>query len=316
VAWARDLANEPPGSLTPGRLGELALELAGGPVSVEVWDEGRIVAEGLGGLAGVARGSKEPPRLVRLEYRPEGQEGPAELALVGKGVTFDSGGLSLKSAEAMVPQKTDMAGAAAVVATMATLGRLGAALPVLGLVPAAENMPGPGALKPGDVVRARNAKTIEVVNTDAEGRLILADALCLAAEAGARAVLDVATLTGACVVALGSRVAGLMGNDQGWVARVKEAADRAGEPTWVLPLPEDYRSQLDSEVADLRNVGRPGQAGALLAGLVLSEFVAGVPWAHIDMAGPARSDADDGYLHKGATGFGVRTLLELAAPTG
>ncbi|HVL91891.1 MAG TPA: leucyl aminopeptidase [Acidimicrobiales bacterium] len=311
ACWARDLVNEPAGTLTPARLAELAAEMgerAG--LAVEVLDEAALADQRMGALLGVGQGSVQPPRLIRLAYEPA-RPPVATVALVGKGITFDSGGLSLKPADSMMAMKTDMSGAAAVLATMSVLPALAPAVRVAALVPAAENMPGGRSLKPGDVVRARNGTTIEVLNTDAEGRLVLADALALAAEAGPDAIVDLATLTGAQKVALGTRVAGLMGNHDGLVARVRNAAERAGEPAWPLPLPAVYRSQLDSPVADLKNIGDAGIAGALVAGLFLQEFVAGVPWAHLDIAGPARSEADDAYLTKGGTGWGVRTLAEL-----
>jgi leucyl aminopeptidase len=310
VAFARDLVNEPAGTLTPRRFAELALEVGGAcGLEVEVLDEAAIADAGLGGLLGVARGSAEPPRLVRLAYRPAG--GGPTVALVGKGITFDSGGLSLKTADGMMAMKTDMSGAAAVLAAMAVLPSLGVPVGALGLLPVTENMPGGRAIKPGDVVRIRNGKTIEVLNTDAEGRLVLADALSLAVEASPDAIVDLATLTGACVVALGRQIAGLMGNHEGFVAQVREAAARAGEAVWPLPLPEDYRRHIDSDVADMKNIGAPGQAGAIAGGMLLKEFVGDRPWAHLDIAGPARSDVDEHYVTKGATGFGVRTIVEL-----
>jgi leucyl aminopeptidase len=211
----------------------------------------------------------------------------------------------------MMTMKTDMSGAAAVLATMSALPALGAPVRVVGILPITENMPGGTATRPGDVLRIRNGKTVEVLNTDAEGRLVLADGLSLAVEAAPVAIVDVATLTGAQVVALGKKIAGLMGNDDGLVQRVQDAAQRAGEDVWPLPLPRQYRSQLDSDVADLKNIGARGQAGTLVAGLFLQEFVGDVAWAHLDIAGPARSDANDGYVTKGGTGFAVRTLLEL-----
>lgn len=314
VCLARDLVNEPAGALTPSRLAEVASEIAEREgLLVRVLDEAAIADEGLGGLAGVARGSAEPPRLVELVYEPPGGEGGAspKVVLVGKGITFDSGGLSIKDAEGMMTMKTDMSGAAAVLATMSALPALGAPGRVVGILPITENMPGGTATKPGDVLRIRNGKTVEVLNTDAEGRLVLADGLSLAAESAPDAIVDVATLTGAQVVALGKQIAGLMGNDEGLLERVRAAAERAGEEVWPLPLPAQYRSQLDSEVADLKNIGARGQAGTLVAGLFLQEFVGDVPWAHLDIAGPARAESDDGYVTKGGTGFGVRTLVEL-----
>ncbi|MGH9033270.1 MAG: leucyl aminopeptidase family protein, partial [Acidimicrobiia bacterium] len=267
-------------------------------------------AEKLGGVLGVGQGSDNPPRFVRLTYAPTGAKGT--LALVGKGVVFDSGGLSLKTSSGMETMKTDMSGAAAVIAAMSVLSDAGVKVNVVGYVPMVENMPSGAAIRPGDVLRIRNGKTVEVLNTDAEGRLILADALSLASEDKPDAVVDLATLTGACMVALGDKVAGLMGNDSGWTDQVRAAADRAGEPVWPLPLPGEYRKLLESEVADLRNIGTGNYGGALTAGLFLQEFVDGVPWAHLDIAGPARAGGDDGYIAKGGTGFGVRTIVELA----
>ncbi|MGI9079359.1 MAG: leucyl aminopeptidase [Acidimicrobiales bacterium] len=310
VTMARDLVNEPAGAMTPTRLADVAAEAAaGGRLELTVWDEVDIASENLGGLEGVARGSDEPARLIQLTWEPPNPR--ARIALVGKGITFDSGGLSIKSAEGMETMKTDMSGAAAVLATMAALPDLAPDVAVLAIVPATENMPGGRATKPGDVLKARNGKTIEVLNTDAEGRLVLADGLSLAVEAGVDAIVDLATLTGACMVALGPKIAGLMGNHDGWVDQVRTAADRAGEKVWPLPLPQEYRRSIDSEIADVKNIGSDRYGGALTAGLFLREFVGDVPWAHLDIAGPARSGDDDGYVRKGGTGWGVRTLLEL-----
>ncbi|MEA2687286.1 MAG: leucyl aminopeptidase [Actinomycetota bacterium] len=313
VALARDIVNEPAGAMTPRRLAEIATQVAQDEgLEIDVLDEIAIVNEGLGGLAGVAQGSDEPARLIRLTYDPPGAT--MTLALVGKGITFDSGGLSIKTAEGMETMKTDKSGAAAVLGAMSALPALGLvtglAVKVIAIIPTTENMPGGSAVKPGDVLKIRNGKTVEVLNTDAEGRLVLADGLSLAVEAGVDAILDLATLTGACVVALGKRIAGLMGNDEGWMGQVREAADRAGESVWPLPLPDEYRKQIDSDVADVKNIGSGRYGGALTAGLFLKEFVGDVPWAHLDIAGPARSDDDEGYLCKGGTGFGVRTILE------
>ncbi len=313
VALARDVVNEPAGAMTPRRLAAIATQVAEDEgLDVSILDEIAIENEGLGGLAGVAQGSDEPARLIRLVYDPPGAT--ATLALVGKGITFDSGGLSIKTAEGMETMKTDKSGAAAVLGAMSALPALaqlnGLAVKVIAIIPATENMPGGAAIKPGDVLKIRNGKTVEVLNTDAEGRLVLADGLSLAVEAGVDAILDLATLTGACVVALGRRIAGLMGNDEGWTGQVREAADRAGESVWPLPLPDEYRKLIDSDVADVKNIGGGRYAGALTAGLFLKEFVGDVPWAHLDIAGPARSDDDEGYLSKGGTGFGVRTIIE------
>jgi len=309
VTFARDLVNEPAAAMTPTRLAEVAAGIAeGGGLAVTVLDEVAIAAEGLGGLLGVSLGSEQPPRLIELVYDPPDALG--SIAIVGKGITFDSGGLSIKPAEGMETMKTDKSGAAAVLGAMSVMAALAPPVKVIAIVPATENMPGGAAVKPGDVLKIRNGKTVEVLNTDAEGRLVLADGLSLAVEAGVDAIVDLATLTGACVVALGRKVAGLMGNHQGWVDQVRQAADRAGEAVWPLPLPDDYRRLIDSDVADVKNIGSGRYAGALTAGLFLKEFVGDVPWAHLDIAGPARSEEDEGYLQKGGTGFGVRTLVE------
>jgi leucyl aminopeptidase len=318
VSMARDLVNEPPSSLTPTRFADFFVQrFAPVPeLTVSVWGEDEINAEHLGGLLGVARGSTQPPRLVQVDYHPAepveiGGRVP-HLALVGKGITFDSGGLSLKTATGMETMKTDMGGAAAVLGAVDALAALGARIRVTAITPLTENMPGGSAIKPGDVLTTRSGKTIEVLNTDAEGRLVLSDGLTLATEAGPDAIVDLATLTGAAVVALGKEVAGLLGNNQTLMDEVHAAGERAGEPNWALPMPEDYRAHIDSEVADMRNVGRPGQAGSIAAALLLREFVGDVPWAHLDIAGPARSDEATRYLAKGGTGFGVRTLVALA----
>ncbi len=312
VAWARDLVNEPAGSLTPTALAAEAQRAADeGGLQIEILDEVDIENEGLGGLRGVSLGSDQPPRLVKLTYTPPGRA-RGTVALVGKGITFDSGGLSIKTAEGMETMKTDMSGAAAVIGAMSVLREAGVRTKVIAFVPTTENMPGGRAIKPGDVLKIRNGKTVEVLNTDAEGRLILADGLSLASEEKPDAIIDLATLTGACVVALGAKIAGLMGNNDRWLGQVQEAADRAGEPIWPLPLPEPYRKDLDSEIADLKNISGGRGAGALTAGLFLSEFVGdGIPWAHLDIAGPARAGGDDGYMVKGGTGYGVRTLVEV-----
>lgn len=316
VAFARDLVNEPPSTMTPSRLAAAAGEyLRGQPsVTLEVWDEGRIETERLGGLLGVARGSAEPPRLVRAVFEPadpvEVEGRVPHVVLVGKGITFDSGGLSLKTADGMTTMKTDMSGAAAVLAALGACAELSVRIRVTAIAPMTENMPGGRAQKPGDVLVARNGRTIEVLNTDAEGRLILADGLSLAAEATPDVIIDLATLTGAAVVALGRTIAGLFTNDDVLLDRLTDAAAGAGERTWPLPLAEEYRSDIDSEVADMKNIGKGGQAGAIVAALLLERFVDDTAWAHLDIAGPARSDEDSGVLTKGGTGFGVRTVLE------
>jgi leucyl aminopeptidase len=270
-----------------------------------------LAEQGYGGILGVGRGSTHPPRLVRLAYRPEGAT--AHLAVVGKGITFDSGGLSLKPAEAMIGMKTDMSGAAAAVAALTAVAAIGVPINVTVYAALAENMPSGSASRPQDVLRMYGGKTVEVLNTDAEGRLVMADALVRAGEDEPDLLVDIATLTGACMVALGNRVAGLISDDAGTAARVEQAAVAAGEAVWPLPIPEEMRSKLDSQVADLANIGNR-YGGALQAGAFLKEFVAeGLDWAHLDIAGPARNaDSAYGYTPKGGTGFGVRTLVALA----
>jgi leucyl aminopeptidase len=271
-----------------------------------------IAERGLGGLLGVNRGSLQEPRFVELAYEPANPRGT--LALVGKGITFDSGGLSLKTGEGMMNMKNDMGGAAAVLGFFSAVRAVAPRCRVLGFVPMTDNMTGGDATRPGDVLTMRNGTTVEVLNTDAEGRLILGDALALASEAEPDAIVDLATLTGAVEVALGNRIAGLMGNDDGWIDQVEGAAGRAGERLWSLPLPDDYRPLLDSEVADLRNISKSKGAGTITAGLFLKEFVGDdIAWAHLDIAGTGWwTEGDDGELVKGGTGFGVRLLLELA----
>ncbi len=311
VALCRDLVNTPAGSLTPRDFASIASSVAErSGLGIEVLDEEAITARRLGGVLGVAGGSDEPPRFVKLTYEPEQATG-RPVALVGKGITFDSGGLSIKPATSMMTMKTDMSGAAAVLSAMSACRQLGVGTPVIGYLPVTENMPGGSATKPGDVLTIRNGKTIEVLNTDAEGRLVLADALSLAVEDGVDAIVDLATLTGACVAALGMEIAGVMGNDDRLIGEVRRAAASVGDALWPLPLPPGYRSHIDSEVADMKNIGAAGQAGALAAALLLAEFVGEVPWAHLDIAGPARSEEDAGYRRKGGTGFGVRTLIAL-----
>jgi leucyl aminopeptidase len=311
VCFARDLVNEPGGSLTPKELAARAV--AAGEESgfeVVVWDEKKIKAERLGGLLGVNRGSAQAPRLLELRYEPERPRGT--VALVGKGITFDSGGLSLKTGEGMIGMKGDMGGGAAVLGTLRAVAQLGAKVRVLGFVPLTDNMTGPDAMRVGDVLTIRNGTTVEVLNTDAEGRLILADALSLATEAAPDAIVDLATLTGACMVALGERTAGLMGNHRGWAEQVRAAADAVGEPVWPLPLPGYLKGKLDSDVADLKNITQGRWGGALSAGVFLQQFVGeGIPWAHLDIAGPSDAAETDGEIVKGGTGFGIRTLVEL-----
>jgi leucyl aminopeptidase len=310
IAMARDLINEPAIGKAPEVLATKAVEMGRSlGVDVDVLEPADIEREHLGGLMGVAMGAHNPARLVRLSYEPEDPK--AFLALVGKGIVFDSGGLSLKSPDNMETMKTDMSGAAAVFAAMQAIAALGIPVRVLGITPLTENMPGGGALRPGDVIRPRNGKTVEVLNTDAEGRLVLADGLSLAAEAEPDLIVDLATLTGACKVALGYKIGGLWSNDEDAAFKVKAAAARAGERFWQMPLPDDYRTKLDSQIADMKNIG-DRWGGAIYAALFLKEFVADVPWVHLDIAGPARWPDEEHYQSKGGSGFGVRTLVELA----
>ncbi len=313
VLLARDLVNTPGGDLTPAKLAEAASEIAQREnLQLTILDEDDIREAGLGGVLGVNRGSDLPPRFIELCYEPANPR--ATLALVGKGITFDSGGLSIKTGEGMMTMKMDMGGAAAVLGAFSAISAIAPKVRVRGYVPATDNMSGGDATRPGDVLKIRNGKTVEVLNTDAEGRLVLADALSLASEGGPDAIVDLATLTGAVEVALGNRIAGLMGNDVGWVAQVREAADRAGERVWPLPLPADYHDRIESEVADLRNIGKGKGAGTIIAGLFLQDFVAdGIPWAHLDIAAVAWTDSVSGENAVGGTGWGVRTLLELVS---
>lgn len=309
VAKARDLVNEPSVNKPPEFLAGVAREIGERTgVRVKVYEKDELAAGGFGGILGVNAGSVEPARLVEMWYEPPGAR--AFLAMVGKGIVFDSGGLSLKPADNMETMKTDMSGAAAVLAAMEAIATLEVPVKVLALTPLTENMPSGSALRPGDVLKARNGKTIEVLNTDAEGRLVLADGLSLAAEAGPDLIVDLATLTGACMIALGEEIAGLFGTG-GAPEKVRLAAAAAGERVWELPLPADYRKKIDSDVADMKNTG-PRYGGAINAALLLKEFVGDVPWAHLDIAGPARATEAAHYLAKGGTGFGVRTLVALA----
>ncbi len=309
---ARELANAPGNMLTPRDFADQARALlADSGVAVEVLDETAVERLGMGLLLGVARGSTEPPRLIVMRHEPPDAPAAPVLGLVGKGVTFDSGGISLKPADGMEWMRSDMAGGAAVVCAMRAIGALGLRTRVIGIVPATENMPGGRATKPGDVLAGASGTTVEVINTDAEGRLILGDALWYARELGATHLVDVATLTGACVVALGKAASGLFGQPQSWVGAVQRAAGRAGERVWPLPLYEEYREQLRSETADLMNVGGR-EAGACTAAAFLRVFAGDTPWAHLDIAGTAwASDSRPGQA-KGATGVMARTLVELA----
>ena len=315
VSLARDLINTPPSALAPADLAAAAVDAAGGlPLEVEVLDDDELRAGGYGGLTGVGQGSHRGPRLIRLAYRPEGAT--RHLALVGKGITFDTGGISIKPSLNMHAMKSDMGGAAAVIAASTAIARLGIAGAVTGYAAAAENMPGGGAQRPGDVITIYGGKTVEVLDTDAEGRLVLADALVRAQEDQPDVVVDIATLTGAQVVALGSRTAGIMANDDDLREAVHDAAGRAGETMWPMPLPEELRPNLDSTTGDIANIPTVGRrdGGMLTAGVFLREFIRdGQRWAHLDIAGPAFNDyAPYGYVTKGGTGMGVRTFIQLA----
>jgi len=312
VNLTRQLVNEPPSRIYPesfaAEAGKFAEEFG---LRIEVWDEQRLEEENCGALLGVARGSARPPRLVILTHNG-GTDGDPILALVGKGVTFDSGGLSLKPTDSMKTMKCDMAGAATVFGAMQAIARLDLPVNVIGLAGLVENMVGGDSYKVGDVLTARSGKTIEVLNTDAEGRLVLADVLDLAVERGAERIIDLATLTGACVVALGTDVAGLMTNDQSWCDAIKAAADTCGEPAWQLPMFPEFGEQIRSKVADIKNIGDDRWGGAITAAKLLEEFVAERPWVHIDIAGPSFLEKPKPWLDAGGTGAFVRTLVEVA----
>ena len=320
VAATRDLVNTPPVDLHPEAFADAATAaVAGLAVTVTVLDERKLARGGYGGLLAVGMGSARPPRLVRLDYAPAGARG--HLALVGKGITFDSGGLSIKPAAGMETMKSDMSGAAAVLHTVVAAARLGLPLRISGWLALAENMPSGTAQRPSDVITLRGGRTVEVLNTDAEGRLVLADALVAAGETGPDVMVDVATLTGAQMIALGNRVSAIMANDDALRERLHRIATQVGEQFWPMPLPVELRASLDSPVADLANIGERN-GGMLVAGLFLAEFVparaqgpsgAAVPWAHLDIAGPAfNAGKPHGYTPTGGTGVAVRTLLGLA----
>ncbi len=311
VCVARDLVNEPGGTLTAPALAKKT-ERLGATYGFEVTVLGpkEIKAAKMGGLLGVNRGSEIPPRFLELSWKPEGKA-RGVVALVGKGVTFDSGGLSLKPSDGMIAMKGDMGGGAAVIGAFCALQAANPKVEVRGYVPLTDNMTGGDATRLGDVLTISNGKTVEVHNTDAEGRLILADALSKATDDQPDAIIDLATLTGACMVALGDNHAGVMGTNDAWIQQVQDAATSVGEKTWHLPLPQEWRTNLDSDIADMKNIGgRYG--GASIAALFLQEFVGeGIPWAHVDIAGPAFVDKESTTETKGGTGYGVRTLVAL-----
>jgi leucyl aminopeptidase len=313
VNFTRDLANEPGASMTPTIMAERAEEIAGEfGLEADILDRERIEQEGMGSFLSVARGSDQPPKLIVLKYMPEGktkiEEGEDYLALVGKGITFDTGGISLKPGENMELMKYDMTGGATVLGVMRAIAQLKPPFPILGIVPSTENMPSGKATKPGDIVRAMNGKTIEVINTDAEGRLILADGVCYAKKLGATRIIDMATLTGAVSIALGDVNTGILGTDQQLIDEVIEAGREIGEKFWQLPLDKEYSKQIKSDIADIKNVGGR-KAGTITAAAFIKEFADGVSWAHLDIAGTAWGDEAKPFRSKGPTGVAVRTML-------
>ncbi|MCE9583765.1 MAG: leucyl aminopeptidase [Planctomycetes bacterium] len=311
--YARDLINTPAGDCAPRHLAEAAKKLAGPNVKVTVWGKKEIEAKGMGGLIGIGKGSDEPYHFIMLKY--EGKKGSKKVAIVGKGITFDSGGLCIKPADGMGTMKCDMSGAAAVLATFAALPELKPDCTVYGYIPAAENMTGGSAVKTGDVLRTASGRTIEVNNTDAEGRVVLADAITIAREDKPDEMIDLATLTGAVVVALGDQVAGMFTNDDTLAAGLDAASKRAGERLWRMPIVQEYRDLLKSDIADIKNSGGRW-AGAIQGALFLQEWAGDQPWAHLDIAGPAWTDRGLSFCPPGGTGFGVRTLLEYITAQG
>jgi leucyl aminopeptidase len=312
VAFARDLVNEPPRGKAPLDLAERIVSVSSSAgVSHEIWSGDTLGTQKMAGLLAVGSGSHRPPCMLRLDYRPKGAK--AELVLVGKGIVFDSGGLNIKASEFMATMKSDMAGAAGVAGAVIAAARLGIKTNITAYLALAENLLGGGAQRPSDVITYRNGITVEVGNTDAEGRLVMADALCLAAETDPDLIVDVATLTGATKVALGPKIAGIYARDLALAERVQRAADSSGERAWTLPLPIDYRKWNESAVADIKNTFGIKYGGGIGAALFLEEFVGDKPWVHIDIAGPAYLDDTEHYALKGGTGYGVRTLVELAS---
>lgn len=315
IFLARDLVNEPPSIASASYLAEQAQKRChGAGLRVEVWGKRKIQAMNLAGLLAVNRGSRDEPRFITIRYRPRGNP-TRRVALIGKGVTFDSGGLSLKSPRSMETMKHDMAGAAAIIGAMSVLPELDTKIEVNGFIPTTDNLPSGSAQKPGDVIRYMNGKTVEVMNTDAEGRLILADALLLAAREKPDCMINLATLTGACIMALGNEVAGIFSNNEELAERLIRCGRDAGEKFWQLPLVKEYREDIHSTIADIKNVGG-GSAGAITAALFLQEFVGDTPWAHMDIAGPAFTSKDYPTCPKGGTGFGAQTLLNFLAEGG
>ncbi len=311
VNYTRDLANEPGGYMTPTILAARAKETSRKfGLTFDVLDQKQMEKLGMGSLLGVSRGSDEPPKLIVMKYQPRrAKRGKKLLALVGKGITFDSGGISLKPGENMELMKYDMTGAATVIGTMRAIAQLKPSIPVLGVAPCSENLPSGKATKPGDILRAMTGKTIEVINTDAEGRLVLADAIAYAKKLGATQIIDMATLTGAVSIALGDVNTGILGTDQALIDGVIDAGKGVGEKFWQLPLDKEYSAQIKSDIADIKNVGGR-KSGTITAAAFLKEFADGVSWAHLDIAGTAWGDDAKAYRAKGPTGVAVRTLIE------
>ena len=307
----RDMVNEPANYMTPTRMAEVALDVAQeSGLEIEVLDRDRIAELGMGAFLGVAQGSNEAPKLIVLQYKGDPDDQSNSLGLLGKGISFDSGGISIKPAANMGAMKGDMAGGASVISAMKAIGRLKPKINVTAIVPATENMPGGKAQRPGDVVKAMSGKTIEIDNTDAEGRLVLADAVCYARSLGLARLVDVATLTGAMVIALGNVCTGVFGNDQDLIDRVLEAGNGSGERLWHMPTFEEYKEQFKSDVADIKNTGGR-EAGSATGAQIIGEFAEGASWVHLDIAGTARSSRGKGYNPKGPTGVPVRTLVRL-----
>ena len=309
---ARNMVNEPANHMTPSRMAEAAQKVASDQgLKIEIMENAQMKKMGMGAFMGVAQGTDEPAKLIVLRYDGDPENPENNLGLIGKGITFDTGGISLKPPGGMEAMKGDMAGGASVIAAMEIIGQTKPKINVLAVIAATENMPGASAQRPGDVVRAMNGKTIEVINTDAEGRLVLADALCYAREQGITRLVDVATLTGAMVTTLGKACTGVMGNDGQLVQQTIDAGKKTGEKFWELPMFDEYKDLIKSDVADMKNSGGR-QAGSISAALLLAEFVDGAAWVHLDIAGTSTSDKAAGYLVKGATGVPVRTLAQLA----
>ena len=312
---ARDMVNEPSSYMTPTRMAEMAVDLASTyGFEATVIERSEMETLGMGGMLAVSRGSAEAPKFIKLSYS-RGSVNSAPMALIGKAITFDSGGISIKPSEGMGEMKGDMAGGASVIAALCAIARMGLEANVTSLIPATENLPGGKAFKPGDIIKAMNGKSIEIISTDAEGRLVLADALSYANEHGMTPLIDIATLTGACKVALGSLYSGVFSNDETVASRFMEASLRAGEKMWRMPLPEEYKEMNNSPIADIKNVGNR-YGGAITAALFVGEFAGETPWIHVDIAGTGDTTKDSGVMVKGGTGVPVRTLYEMVKGAG